>query len=860
MNDLPDRPGGESVADPSHDADRTTAVHPPSFAEWTTIGPYRLIRKLGEGGMGVVFHAQETEAIRRDVALKVIKPGMNSDQVVARFESERQALALMDHTNIARVFNAGTTSAGLPYFVMELVDGLSITRYCDAKKLSIRARVAIFIEVCQAVQHAHQKGIIHRDLKPSNILVKEQEGRAVPKVIDFGLARALGAQVTDATAMTTLGTVLGTFQYMSPEQADLGRRDIDTRSDIYSLGVVLYELLTGVPSLGSGAGTDEGILETLRRIREEDAIPPSLAVRNGRNLSLIAGLRQSDPYRLPKDLDHELDWIVMKALEKDRTERYETVSGLVRDLQHYLAGEPVDAAPHSAVYRLRKLVRRHRVGLVTAAAFVLLLIVAAAVSTWLAIRASRAERDARAVTDFLRDDVLAQASADNQASPTTSPNQSLTVRMALDRAASRIGGRFTDAPLVEAAVRQTIGDTYVGLGLFEDGQRHLEAALAIRRRLLGEQHADTRESTRQLAYALEQRGQFAQAEALLTALADVLRPTRGDAHLDTIAVTADLGRIYWQQGQYARAEPILTRAREGQRRALGPDDPATLATTTYLAHVLYSQGRYNDAEPLYVTVLEARRRTQGPEHPGTAIAMSNLAGLQRAVGRYREAEDLYVSAWDVRVRALGAEHPDTLASLYNLAALYEERGRLSEAEPLFQQVLSARRRILGEDHPRTLGTKYAIGDLLSTSGQHAEAEALFAEVLAARQRTLGQTHPDTLSTHLFLGLTQLDQQKFAAAERTMQALLRLQEGAGIAGWVHGAAQSLLGQSLAGQGRYADAETRMLAGQQEMTAHRDKMAADDEKWLHRSSAGLHRLYLAWGRPEQAKRWAPAVDRP
>jgi serine/threonine protein kinase/tetratricopeptide (TPR) repeat protein len=854
MSATPD-PGAERAADPAG----TAPAHPADPSDWTAIGPYRLIRKLGEGGMGVVFHAQQTEPIRRDVALKVIKPGIVSDQLVARFESERQALALMDHTNIARVYHAGTTSAGLPYFVMELVDGLSITRYCDTKKLPVAARVALFIDVCQAVQHAHQKGIIHRDIKPSNILVKEQEGLAVPKVIDFGLARALGA-VAGGTAMTHLGAILGTFQYMSPEQADPDRRDIDTRSDIYSLGVVLYELLTGVTSLGRSDLSEAGILETLRRIREEDAIPPSQCVRNAANLSIIADLRQSDPYRLPKELGHELDWIVMKALEKDRAERYETVNGFVRDLQRYLAGETVEAAPHSAVYRLRKLVRRHRVGLAVAAAFALVLVTAAAVSAWLAVRASRAERDARAVTDFLRNDVLAQASADNQANPTTAPDQNLTVRMALDRAAARIGSRFTDAPLVEASVRHTIGDTYVDLGVYEEGQRHLETALAIRRRLLGEHHAETQATTRRLAFALEQRGQFAPAQALLTALAATLRDTRGEAHLDTIAVTADLGRISWQQGEYARAEPMLRTALDGQRRELGSDHPTALDTTTYLAHVLYSQGRYGDAEPLYVAVLEGRRRKLGAEHPSTAIAMSNLAGLFRVVGRPREAEDLYLDARDIRLRTLGAEHPDTLASLYNLAALYQEHGRLAEAEPLFHQVLTVRRRILGEDHPRTLGTKYAIAELLSTSGRHAEAESLFGEVLAARTRTLGQTHPDTLSTHLFLGLTQIDQRKFRDAERSLRTLLRLQEGAGVADWVHGAAQSLLGQSLAGQGQYGDAEARLLAGHRALLDQRGRMAAGDEKWLETARAALERLYLAWGRPEDARRWAaPAGTR-
>src|SRR5580704_12706216 len=273
------------------------------------LGPYKLLRQLGEGGMGVVYHAQQLEPIRRDVALKVIKPGMDSKQVIARFEGERQALAVMDHPNIARVFDAGTTPNGLPYFVMELVDGFPVTRYCDTKHLSIRERIELFIPICRAIQHAHQKGIIHRDIKPSNLLVRQQEGKAVPKVIDCGLSKALGFEASSATMMTNLATVVGTFSYMSPEQAEWGRHDIDTRTDVYSLGAVLYQLLTGTTPL---EGLQEAsYVEVLRRIREEDTDSPSTRVRRSAELKKIADLRRTDPAKLPKLLDRELDWIIM---------------------------------------------------------------------------------------------------------------------------------------------------------------------------------------------------------------------------------------------------------------------------------------------------------------------------------------------------------------------------------------------------------------------------------------------------------------------------------------------------------------------------------------------------------------------
>ena len=823
------------------------------MSDGDAIGPYRLVRKLGEGGMGVVFHAQQTEPIRREVALKVIRPGMDSEQVIARFESERQALALMEHSNIAYVLDAGTTEAGLPYFVMELVDGVPITRYCDEKRLPLRARIELFLLVCSAIQHAHQKGIIHRDIKPSNILVKDQDGRHVLKVIDFGLAKALGAQLTDATTVTGVGTILGTLRYMSPEQAELTRRDVDTRSDIYSLGVLLYELFTGSTPLEHLA--EPSILGSLRRIREEEAEPPSVRLRQSPRLAEVALLRATDAFRLPAQLDRELDWITLKALEKNRADRYETVNGLARDLQRHLEGEPVDAAPPSAAYRVRKLVRKHRVGLATAAGFLLLAIAAAIGGVWLAIRANRAEQQARMVSSFLRDDVLSQASAENQATPSTRPDPNLTVRMALDRAAARIGSRFAGEPLVEAAVRQTIGDTYSDLGVYDKAQEQIERAQALRRRFLGDDDPETQASTLGLAQVLEQRGRYDDAVRLLSPLVDRLRRQRGADDAATMDATANVGRLFWQQGKYAESEPLLETALDGQRRTLGEDDPATLTTMNSLATTYFSQGKYAESEPLYRTVLDRRRRVLGAEHPSTVISMSNLAGLQRVRGRYDEAEELYRAVRDIRERVLGNEHPDTLAAIYNLAALYQAVGRHAEAEPLFRQVLEARRRLLGQDHPRTLSTEYGLGVLMRNLQNFPEAEARLSAVLAGRRRTLGEAHPDTLDAEMVLGQIQIDAQRFAQAERALRNVLRLYDQTGVRGWQRAATAVLLGRSLLGQRRHAAAEPALLEGYRALEAQRDEIPADEQKSWPRHAPTCIASTKNRGRPEKASEWEP-----
>lgn len=356
------------------------------------IGPYKLLEQIGEGGFGLVFVAEQQEPVKRKVALKVIKPGMDTQQVIARFEAERQALALMDHPNIAKVLDAGATESGRPYFVMELVRGIPITDYCDKNQLAPKERLELFVTVCQAIQHAHQKGIIHRDIKPSNVLVTSHDGKPVAKVIDFGIAKAIHQQLTDRSIYTNFAQMIGTPLYMSPEQAEMSGMDIDTRSDIYSLGVLLYELLTGTTPLDRKRLANAAYDEIRRLICEEEPPKPSTRLSTSESIASVAAQRHTEPVKLSKLMRGDLDWITMKCLEKDRTRRYETANGVARDIQRYLCDEPVEASPPSATYRLRKLFVRNKGKVVAASLILLVLLAGIAVSTWQAIRATRAEQ------------------------------------------------------------------------------------------------------------------------------------------------------------------------------------------------------------------------------------------------------------------------------------------------------------------------------------------------------------------------------------------------------------------------------------------------------------------------------------
>ena len=882
--------------------DYTRTIHIPGAAPGGVIGHYKLIRQIGEGGMGVVYHAEQLQPIRRGVALKIIKPGMDSKQVIARFESERQALALMDHPNIARVFDAGATAAGLPYFVMELVSGVPITAYCDAKRLTLRQRIELFLPVCQAIQHAHQRGIIHRDIKPSNILVAEFEGKPMPKVIDFGLAKALGRQLNNVTMMTTIGMVVGTLEYMSPEQAATTGLDIDTRSDVYSLGAVFYELLTGTTPLERDGLMNAGFMEALRYVREQEPPTPSARLRRSTASMDIAALRQSDAGRLPNLLHGELDWIAMKALDKDRTRRYETVNGLKRDCERYLAGEPVEAAPQSAVYRMRKFARKHRRWLATAAVFAALMIAGVVVSTAMAIRARRAEKAAlrdrnvaSAVNNFLQNDLLAQASASNQLSTDGKPDPDLKVRTVLDRSAARIEGRFRSEPEVEASVRLTIGAAYLDLGLNAEALRQLERAVKIRRRSLGPEHPDTLAALGHLGAVYREQGKYPEAERLYQKLVESEKRILGSSDPETLRSMNGLSKVLDREGKYPEAETLARQVLESQQRNPGPESPDTLDTMNGLASIYTEERKYAEAEPLFTRSLEINRRLNGPDHPNTLGTMSDLSVLYSIQKRHAEAEDLKTKTLAASRRILGPEHPYTLKVMSNLAVTYSDEKKYAESEALNRQTCEIMRRVLGPEHPSTLIALNNLSVAYKSMGKFRDAFALDTQVLVSFQRLLGPNHPNTLASksnlsldHLRLGQYHeaatlfrelLDQRRrtlqpqdpsllrtayhladalyLEGRHKEAEALLRddlaIYEVSMRDNWERYRCQSLLGAVLSAQKKYPDAEPLLLEGIEGLLRQESAIAWYAVGDPDRALRNLVDLYRAWGKPASAVKW-------
>ena len=621
----------------------------------TVIGPYKLLQQIGEGGMGTVFMAEQTHPVQRKVAVKVIKPGMDSRQVIARFDAERQALAMMDHVNIARVFDAGATASGRPYFVMELVHGVPITKYCDDNHLTPRERLELFVPVCQAIQHAHQKGIIHRDIKPSNVMITLYDGKPVPKVIDFGVAKATEQKLTERTLFTQYGTMVGTLEYMSPEQAEMSALGVDTRSDIYSLGVLLYELLTGNTPLTHMRMKEAAYAEILRMIKEEEPPRPSTRLSDsGEALASISAKRHTEPAKLTKLVRGELDWIVMKTLEKDRNRRYETANDVARDVQRYLHDDPVEASPPSSFYRLGKFLRRNR-GPALAACVMVILLVAGIVGTSIGLKLAsdrlteveaqkqRANDEAavtRAVNDFLQNDLLGKADIGNQTGH-GARDRSITVRDLLDQAAQRIATRFDGQELTEAAIRRTVGKAYRSVGEYPQAQKHLERSLALRSAKLGTAHADTLESMQDLAGLHTILGDHAKAELLYEQVLAVRRAALGVDHPDTLQTMNDLGLLYVDKGQYEKAESLLQGALQARRARLGADQLDTLESTHNLAKLFWLQGRYAEAEPLSIQALAGWQAKLGPDHPSTLIGMSGLATLYCSWQRYDQAEPLF---------------------------------------------------------------------------------------------------------------------------------------------------------------------------------------------------------------------------
>jgi non-specific serine/threonine protein kinase/serine/threonine-protein kinase len=708
------------------------------------VGPYRIIGIVGQGGMGVVYLAEQAEPVKRQVALKIIKLGMDTNEVIARFEAERQALALMDHPSIASIYDAGATAEGRSYFVMEYVQGSPITEYCNQFHLTNRERIELFLQVCEGVQHAHQKAVIHRDLKPSNVLVSRVDGRPLVKIIDFGLAKALQRQLTERTLHTELGVMVGTLEYMSPEQTDVASR-VDTRSDVFSLGVMLYEVLVGTLPFGSRELRQEGILEGRRKIRELDPPRPSARLSShSADSTEWAKLRRTEPRVLRRELKGDLDWITMRALEKDPARRYGSPSDLAADLTRFLNFQPVLARAPSARYRALKFMRRHRLGVAATAIIAMVLTAGAIASTVGFVRARQAEVRARTeaeakrrVADFLKN--LFRVS-----DPSEARGSSITARELLDKAAGTIDTQLSDQPAMQAELAAIMGEVYMNLGLYPQADSLCAKALEIRRRVLGPEHPDTLHSMNTLGSLYGLLDRHDEAVRIASEALDLERRVLGAEHPETLATMMNLANGYLRQGKLAEAEQLYVQALAVQKRVLGAEHPNTLQTMHNLAVTYQTQNRFAEAERYGTEVFETRKRIFGPQHPDTLMSMASLAKLYARQHRNADSERLQLEVMELEKRVLGPEHPDVLTAMTDLALLYQSQGLYEKAEKLDLETLAIQKRVLGPEHSSVLWSMNNLALGYQSRGRLAEAERLHTETYNIRKRVLGPTHPDTL--------------------------------------------------------------------------------------------------------------------
>ncbi len=778
--------------------------------EGHTLGPYRVQGRIGQGGMGAVYlAARADDEFRKQVAIKVVRSGLNAEEILDRFRRERQTLANLDHPNIAKLLDGGTTQDGRPYFVMDYVEGLPLDEYCDRERLTITERLHLFRSACSAVQYAHQNLVVHRDLKPDNILVTSE---GVPKLVDFGIAKVLSPGAASQTVY--VGPERGgpmTPAYASPEQ--VRGEPVTTASDVYSLGVLLFELLTGRLPYSVDGRSYEALRHT---VCEQEAEAPSLLVtrpwtrqeRDAEGVTLdaesLAKTREGSARALRRRLAGDLDAIVLRALRKEPQARYASVEQLSEDILRHLAGRPVLAQRDAFGYRAKKFVRRHRAAVLAAAATFLVLVTAVAVTSWQARIAAR-ERDraqieaakAEQVIAFLRDTL-------GSADPYTE-GRDVTVAQVLGEAARRIDGDLGSQPEVAAAVRSTIGNTYGNLGLYDQAESLLRASLAERRQMLGPDHRDIASTINDLAVVLISKSDHDAAESLLNeALAMYGRLGLADGR-EAAAVFNSLGQIENAKANGAAAESRYRRAL-AMLRAMPDTDREIAENLNDLAVVMQSAGRLDEAASLYREALEIIRRLRGSESPESAAISSNLAGVLASQADFGGAERLYREVLTMRRELLGDAHPEVTYTLVNYADVLERMGRYAEAIQLCDDILSRRGKTLPDLHPAVPAALVVRGRSLVGQGRPEAGEAALREALEIRRKALGDDH-----------------------------------------WLVANTESALGGCLTALRRYAEAEPLLLRSYERLRKDRGERHELSVDALGR----LVRLYEAWGKPETAE---------
>jgi eukaryotic-like serine/threonine-protein kinase len=848
-----------------------TADYHPASAPGSPIGSviagrYKVREPIGDGGMGTVYVAEQTHPVKRRVALKLIREGMSSGTMLARFESERQALALMDHPNIARVFDAGTTESGRPFFVMELVKGIPLTTYCDEHRLDLPARLALFRQICSAVQHAHQKGIIHRDLKPSNILVESHDGRAVPKVIDFGLAKATGGlQLSEHSLYTAFGTVAGTPLYMAPEQATFNALDVDTRADIYALGVILYELLTGSTPIEREMLKRAALDEILRVIREVEPPTPSNRLRSSGSLPSLAVCRQTEPVRLGRFVRGDLDWIVMKALAKDRQRRYASAIGLADDIERFSNHEPVSAGPPTASYRLAKFLQRNR-GRVIAASLVLLTLVGGIIgTTWGLIEANRQrgiaearrkEAERRLGQKDKANAILLSIFRDLDAQGSDIESLPLPARLAqrLDVASTEMAGDATDDPLSVARMQMDLAKAQLELGYAERAIDLCTRARATFTAHLGPDHPDTLRCMRFLATGYQDAGKVDLVVPLFEETLALMKRKLGPDHPDTLTCMNGLAVGYRRSNRTDLAIPLYEEVLKGRRARLGPDHPLTLQTMNNLAVAYEFANKLDLALPLYKETLALNNVRLGPDHPVTLATMTNLGRGYQLAGQLDRALPLLEEALAIRKARLDPDHPSTLKNMSILATSYQDAGQLDRALPLLEETLARGKSRLGPDHPDTLG---AMGDLAlgyRAAGQLDRALPILVEAASLwKQKKAGANAPGYTIALGHLGLVQVESGMWVRAESPLRECLAIQESRQPDRWSTFNTRSVLGGAILGQKRYDEAEPLLRDGYEGMVRRADKIPLHDRGRVREALDRLIALAEATNRADDARAW-------